>query len=374
MQQLKWVTRVSKKNLYYGLAIALVGLSILGGVIWKGHSRPQVTLEEIPLVRTTIIGSTGAAQGFTYSGEVRGRYESQLAFQVNGKIISRNVQLGSVVNDGDVLMQIDAKDIVQTVNMNSAQIHSAESQLELAESNLKRYRELLEGGAISQSQYEQYRNYYNVAVAGVRQAQAQYAQGANQLDYSQLRSDKPGVVASISAEMGQVVSAGQPVITVVHDGEREVEISVPENRIEELRKTKEVKVAFWALSNLIVEGKVREIAPMADQATRTFKVRISLINPAPEIKLGMTAAVSVVGNNTQQAIHIPLGAIYQNGDTPAVWVVTGDTITLRAVKTGNFGNGTIQVLSGLQQGERIVTAGVHKLTEGQKVKFGGDSL
>ena len=375
MIQFDFFTKWPRKKLVYGLFAAGVGVCVIGGsIFWAKHTSVKPVTEESTIVRTAVIGSTGTAQGYTYSGEVRGRYESQLAFQVNGKITKRNVQLGSVVNAGDVLMQIDAKDIVQTVNSNSAQVYSAESQLQLAESNLKRYRELMEGGAISRSQYDQYLNVYNVAVAGVRQAQAQYTQGANQLDYSLLRADKSGVVASISAEMGQVVSSGQPVVTVVQDGEREVEISVPENRIEELRKAKEVKVAFWALSNLIVQGTVREIAPMADQTTRTFKVRISLINPPPEIKLGMTAAVTLIGDNGQQAITIPLSAIYQKGDFPAVWVVSGDTITLRSVKTGNFGDGTIQILEGLQQGERIVTAGVHKLNEGQKVRVGGDSL
>ncbi|MDF2572127.1 MAG: macA 5 [Sporomusa sp.] len=374
MQPLNLLSKVTRKKLYYGAAAVVVGLCIIGGVIWKDHNKPLAAAEDISMVRTVVIGATQKTQGYTYSGEVRGRYESQLAFQVNGKIIKRNVQLGSVISAGDVLMQIDAKDIQQTISSNSAQIHSAQSQFELAESNLNRYRQLYEQGAVGRMVYDQYINAYNVAVAGVQQAQAQYAQGANQLDYSLLQSDKPGVVSSITAEMGQVVSAGQPVVTVVQDGEREVEISVPENRIEELRQAKEIKVTFWAFSNLTLDGKVREIAPMADSATRTFKVRISLLNPPSEMKLGMTATATVVSSSVQQIITIPLTAVYQTGDTPAVWVVVDDVITIRPIKTGSFGNGTIQVLSGLLQGDRIVTAGVHKLTEGQKVKVGGESL
>jgi RND family efflux transporter MFP subunit len=374
MQPLNLLSKATRKKLYYGAAAVVVGLCIIGGVIWKDHNKPLAAAEDISMVRTVVIGATQKTQGYTYSGEVRGRYESQLAFQVNGKIIKRNVQLGSVISAGDVLMQIDAKDIQQTISSNSAQIHSAQSQFELAESNLNRYRQLYEQGAVGRMVYDQYINAYNVAVAGVQQAQAQYAQGANQLDYSLLQSDKPGVVSSITAEMGQVVSAGQPVVTVVQDGEREVEISVPENRIEELRQAKEIKVTFWAFSNLTLDGKVREIAPMADSATRTFKVRISLLNPPSEMKLGMTATATVVSSSVQQIITIPLTAVYQTGDTPAVWVVVDDVITIRPIKTGSFGNGTIQVLSGLLQGDRIVTAGVHKLTEGQKVKVGGESL
>ncbi|WP_094602782.1 Multidrug resistance protein MdtA [Sporomusa silvacetica DSM 10669] len=375
MQQLNWLTKVSKKQLYYSLTAIVAALCIIGGMVWKEHRQTEAVADDITVVRTAVVGAAAATQGYTYSGEVRGRYESQLAFQVSGKIIKRNVELGSVINAGDVLMQIDPKDIQQTVNSTSAQVYSAESQLRLAESNLNRFRQLYEQGAVGRMAYEQYVSAYEVAAAAVQQASAQHTQGANQLDYSLLRADRPGVISAILAEMGQVVSAGQPVLTLVQDGEREVEISVPENRIEELRKAQQLKVTFWALSNVKVDGRVREIAPMADPVTRTYKVRISLLNPPPEMKLGMTAAVTLLGGNTQQTVSIPLAAIYQNGSMPAVWVVTtGDSITLRPIKTGQFGAGTIQVLEGLQQGERIVTAGVHKLNEGQKVKLGGDSL
>lgn len=375
MQLPSWSTNISRKKSYCALA-AIAGICVLGGVLLSGHKQPQAVLNEVPAVRTAVVGAAGDSQGYTYSGEVRGRYESQLAFQVNGKIVKRNVQLGSSVNAGDVLMQIDAKDVVQTVNNYSAQVYSAESKLQLAESDLKRYRELLEGGAISQSQYDQYVNAYKVAVAGVQQANAQYSQGSNQLDYTLLKADKAGVVSGISAEIGQVVSSGQVIVTVVQDGEREVEISVPENRIEELRKAEKVQVSFWALPNVTAEGRVREISPMADQTTRTFKVRISLINPPSEMKLGMTATVAIADNTVQQAISIPAVAVYQAGNgTPAVWVVTDGTVTLRSIQTGNYGkDNTVQVVSGLRQGERIVIAGVHKLTEGQQVNVGGDSL
>lgn len=374
MHQWNGLTKMPKRKVYYGLAAIVIALCSIGGMIWNSHRQAKAVTDDITVVQTAVIGAASAAQEYTYSGEVRGRYESQLAFQVSGKIIKRNVELGSVVNVGDVLMQIDPKDIQQTVNSASAQVYSAESQLRLAESNLNRFRQLYEDGAVGRMTYEQYVSAYEVAAAAVQQASSQRTQGANQLDYSLLRTDKPGVVSAIRAEAGQVVSAGQPVLTVVQDGEREVEISVPENRIEELRKTQQIKVTFWALSNVSAEGKVREIAPMADPITRTYKVRISLLNPPPEMKLGMTAAVSLINSEAQPTATVPLAAIYQNGDTPCVWVVTDDTVALRPIKTGKFGNGTIQVIAGLQQGDRIVTAGVHRLNEGQKVKLGGDSL
>lgn len=363
------LTDMPRKKLYCGLAAMALGLSIIGAIAWKGQ--PKETSQDLPLVRTAVIGTLGTTQGYNYSGEVRGRYESQLAFQVGGKIVRRNVDLGKRVRAGEALMQLDPKDIQQTVNISSAQVYSAESQLKLAENNLTRYRKLYEQNAVSRMQYEQYQNAYDAAVATVRQASAQYAQGANQLDYSTLYADADGVIASVDAEAGQVVAAGQSVVTLVRDGEMEVEISVPENRIDEVRKAGQVSIAFWALPEIVAGGEIREVSPIADKVTRTYKVRVTLTEALPAIKLGMTATVAVAGADRQAAIYVPLTAIYQEKDTPSVWVVTGDVVTLRPVKLGQYGETKVQVLSGITAGETIVTAGVHKLREGQKVRTVG---
>jgi multidrug efflux system membrane fusion protein len=365
---------LSRKKRYYALASLAVGC-LLAGVMAKTHfAEKTIKPESLTIVRTQVIQTATAGQGYSYAGEVRGRYESQLAFQVTGKIIKRNVELGSIVHAGDVLMQIDAKDIQQTVSSSSAQVYSAQSQLRLAESNLSRYRQLLDSGAVSRAQYDQYINAYDAAAAAVQQAAAQYTQGANQLDYTLLTANQAGVVSAITAEAGQVISAGQTVVTIVQDGEREIEINLPENRLEELKAAGQLNVTFWALPNVTLDGKVREIAPMADQTTRTFKVRVSLLNPPPAVKLGMTATVTLAGGAAHPAFSIPLAALYQAENTPAVWVVSDNILTLRPIQTGPFGNGTIQVLAGLQPGDQIVTAGVHKLKEGQRVKTAGDAL
>ena len=352
----------------YATIVILTFLLVLAGC-----SRKETTKEEVPLVNIQVVKTDGTGQNASYSGEVRGRYESQLAFQVGGKIIKRNIDLGSVVSAGDALMEIDSKDIVQTVSINSAQVYSAQSQLKLAENNLNRYRQLYEQNAISRAQLDQYQNAYDVAVSAVQQTSAQYAQGTNQLGYSTLYANSAGVIASISAEAGQIVSAGQSVVTLVHDGEREIEINVPENRIEELRKAERIQVTFWALSGVVVDGKVREISPMADKISRTYKARISLSNPPVAMKLGMTATVTVAHLVTHQTVTIPLSAIYQTGEDTNVWLVQDNTVNLKPIKVGAFGNNSVEVLEGLQNGDVIVTAGVHKLQAGQKVRKAGDS-
>ncbi|SFM03121.1 efflux RND transporter periplasmic adaptor subunit [Pelosinus propionicus] len=348
----------------------LIIIAILSttSLLVAGCSKAATTIEEIPLVRSETVKINSLGENANYSGEVRGRYETQLAFQVSGKIIKRNVDLGSKVIPGDVLMEIDAKDIQQNVNISSAQVSSAQSQLQLAAINLERYRTLFEQGAVSRAQLDQYQNNYEVAQAAVRQSSAQYTQGSNQLGYSTLVADSEGVISSVSAEAGQVVSSGQALLTLVKDGEREVEINVPENRVDGLRKAEQIQVTFWALPNVTVQGNIREISPIADKVSRTYKVRISLVNPPPGINLGMTANVIVAQTGGQQATYIPLSAIYQTGDAPHVWVIVNDVVTLRSVKVGAFGDNKVQVLEGLQDGDNIVTAGVQKLHEGEKVR------
>ncbi|BBB90671.1 MAG TPA: efflux RND transporter periplasmic adaptor subunit [Methylomusa anaerophila] len=362
----------STKKLYYIAAVIII-LSAAAGMLWQHAARPQPVVQDAPQVRVAVIEPDSTSKFYSYAGEVRGRYESQLAFQVNGKIIKRNVDLGSPVNPGDVLMVIDPKDLTQAASSSSAQVYSTQSQLRLAASNLERYRQLYEQGAISRAQYDQYVTAYDSAAAAVQQASAQYAQTANQVDYSQLYADAAGVVSAISVEAGQVVSAGQTVVTVVRDGEREVEINVPENRLNELRQATQIKITFWALPDVSVDGSIREIAPMADKISRTYKVRISLLEPPPAMKLGMTASVAVAKSTPDSvSFYIPLTAVFQNGQTPSVWLVADNTVHLQPIKTGSFMDDKIEVSEGLQPGDIIVTAGVHKLREGQKVTVTGE--
>jgi len=148
---------------------------------------------------------------------------------------------------------------------------------------------------------------------------------------------------------------------------------VPENRYEEIAQSRDIRVTFWALPKKVTQGQVREISPMADPITRTYKVRIRLIDPPAELKLGMTASVLSSLDSSGNQLFIPLSAIYQTGETPKVWVVQNETVSLRPIRAGAFGETSVQVLEGLKDQELIVSAGVHKLKEGQKVRLAGES-
>jgi len=327
----------------------------------------EVAIQKPPVVKVKQIESSNAAQEEKFSGVVRGRYETNLAFQVGGKIISRDVQAGSIVRAGEVLMTIDPKDIVEQSRSSDAQVVAARAQLELARNNLERYTELFKSEAIAAAILDQYKTQYDAAQANYNAALAQAQQSQNALDYTTLTANADGIISEIGAEVGQVVAAGQTVLKLVQTNEFEVAVNIPENKISNVQIGQRVTVDFWATKD-VVEGTVREISPMADSASRTFTVKISL----PEVRniqLGMTANVSMLGEISTQAIILPLSAIYQTGNDAQVWLVNGGKVSLKKIEVTAFDANNVQV-RGLSAGDIVVVAGVQKLRDGQEVRTG----
>ena len=329
-----------------------------------GCGEEEVTAPSPPLVKVQQIQSSNAAQEENYSGVVRGRYETNLSFQVGGKIISRDVQSGSVVRAGEILMTIDPKDIAEQSRSADAQVASARAQLQLAESNLNRYSELFKSDAIAAVVLDQYKTQYDAARAAYDAAVAQAQQSQNALDYTALTANADGVISDVGAEVGQVVAAGQNVLTLIQTGELEVVIDVPENKISAVQIGQRVAINFWATGDN-VSGTVREISPMADSASRTFTVKISLPD-VKNIQLGMTANVAMREVSTG-AIILPLSAIYQTGDAAQVWLVEGGKVSLKKISVTNFDDNAVEV-RGLKAGDIVVVAGVQKLRDGQEVR------
>lgn len=319
-----------------------------------------------PLVKVQQVNSSDSAQEENYSGMVRGRYETALSFQVGGKIISRDVQTGSLVRAGDVLMTLDPKDIVEQSRSAEAQVSSAKAQLQLAKANLDRYSELFKAEAIAAVVLDQYKTQCDAAQAAYDVAIAQAQQSQNALDYTTLTANADGVISDVQAEVGQVVAAGQSVLTLVQTGELEVVVDIPENKISAVQIGQRVSINFWA-TNDIVSGTVREIAPMADSASRTFTIKISLPS-MQSVQLGMTANVSI-REGSSNAIILPMSAIYQTGDSAQVWLVNGDKVKLKRVEVTAFDDNNVQV-RGLKSGDVVVVAGVNKLRDGQEVRVG----
>jgi len=326
----------------------------------------QVEPPKPPVVKIQQVSMTSGASEENYSGVVRGRYETNLSFRVGGKIISRGVQTGSRVRAGDVLMTLDSKDIAEQSRSAQAQVASARAQLQLAKSNLDRYTELFKSEAIAAAMLDQYRTQFDAAQAAYDAAVAQAQQSQNALDYTALAADADGVISNVAAEVGQVVAAGQTVLTLVQTGELEVVVNIPENKISAMQIGRRVAINFWA-TNERATGTVREISPMADSASRTFAVKISLPD-VQNVQLGMTAEV-LMTDAAPDSILLPLSAIYQTGDAAQVWLVDGGKVSLRKVEVTAFDENNVRV-RGLKSGDKIVVAGVQKLRDGQEVRTG----
>ena len=325
----------------------------------------EVAVQKPPLVKVQKIAVTNAASEENYSGTVRGRYETNLSFQVGGKIISRDVQIGSRVNVGEALMTLDPKDIVEQSRSAEAQVASTRAGLQLAKANLDRYTELFKSDAIAAAVLDQYQTQFDAAQAAYDAAVAQARQSQNALDYTTLTANADGVISAVNAEVGQVVSAGQSVLTLVQTHELEVVADIPENKISNVQIGQRVTITFWA-TNDSVSGTVREISPMADSTARTFTVKISLPD-VPNIQLGMTANVAM-REFSPSVIILPLSAIYQTGDAAQVWLVDGGKVSLKQIDIAAFDENSVQV-RGLKAGDVVVVAGVNKLHDGQPVRI-----
>ena len=334
-------------------------------ILFTGCGDEEVKEIKIPYVKTQQVTLNNVNNENIYSGKVCGRYESDLAFQVGGKILRRNVEVGSYVRRGDLLFVMDSKDILQQSNQGDAQVRAFLAQLKLAETNLNRYKQLFSQDAISAAMLDEYQTNYDAALANYQNAVAISNQSHNALEYTNLNSNANGVISAINAEVGQIVSAGQTILTLVQTDELEVEINIPENKLSEIEIGRICEISFWANSET-VNGSVREISPMADAMSKTYRVRISIPN-SNKIQLGMTASANFTARDLKGVI-LPLSAIYQTGANSQVWIVTSENKTaLKNVKVENFSDNEVLV-SGLKAGEVVITAGVHKLREGQEVR------
>lgn len=310
---------------------------------------------------THVVGAQADDSGSVYSGEIRARHETQLGFRIGGKIVERLADAGAVVKAGQPLARLDSADT-------ALQAGAAEAQYQLAEADAKRYRELRAKGFVSQAALD-------AKEAALKSAAAQAGLTRNQSAYTTLRADRNGVVAATLAEAGQVVSAGQPVLRVAYDGEREVAISIPESQLAGLKVGAPAEVTLWAGEGeaAVYQGRLRELAPAADPVSRTYPARIALDRADERLALGMTARVSLAGASTgsgQRSYLVPLSAIFQQGDQSAVWVVAADrSVALRNVKVAAYRDDGALVAEGLAAGERIVAAGVHKLSAGEKIRL-----
>ena len=304
---------------------------------------------------TQIVGKLAIAGSNQYSGEIRARHEPVLSFRVSGKIIERRVAAGERVKAGQVLVRLDPADA-------GLQAGAAQAQYRLAKADAQRYRELHSKGFVSSAAL-------GAKEAALQTASAEAALARNQKDYTALRAEHDGVVETILADVGQVVSSGQPVLRLAESGETEAAIDIPEDQFALRHVGDAAQIDVSASNGPPLKGHLREMSASADPASRTYAARVAF-DAQGGVALGMSVRVRFEpGASDKAALLIPLSAIYQQGRQTAVWVVADNhSINLRQVTVAAYRDDGAVIVSGLKTGERIVSAGAHRLSEGEVIR------
>lgn len=351
-----------------GVAFAS-GLALLAGC---SEEKAPEAVEVLRPIRVAEIGAADEGRALVYSGSVRARQQMDLGFRVAGKITERLVDVGERVTPGTVLARLDATDLALAVRRAEADLASAEKQVEISTLARRRAENLASKNIAPQAELEQSVLAADQALSARQSAVSALEQARNQVAYADLKSDVNGIVTGVSAEAGQVVSAGSPVISVAVDGEKEIEIAVPENDIAQFRPGKDVKATFWSYRDLTLDGKVREVSGSANTQSRTFAVRVSLPDDE-QLRLGMTGMITARTDGAVAAYSVPLAAVTEKDGKKIVWIVdrAKGTVHSRIVTVAGFADDGVRIADGVKPGETVVAAGTQFMAEDMKVRVPG---
>lgn len=350
-------------------SVFLVPLTL---VLAACSDQAEVQPEPIRPVLTQVVQSEREATP-QFVGVVSPRTSVAQAFRIGGTLVTRQVETGDSVSAGDVVATLDATTSELSLQTARANLASAEAQYANAAAAEARLRTLNQNDVVSLANLEQAEQQTSGANAQLIQAQARLSQAEEQLSYATLTSPLDGIVMSVGAEPGSVVSAGQMIVTIADPNTRDVVIDLPEAIIEDVGIGTVFEIAPQLAPQSAVDGKVREIAPQANPLTRTWRVKIGIDANVDQFWLGTTATASLKASGEDRLI-VPASAIRRTGEETAVFVVdaAASAVRLRPVTLDESGNDTI-VHEGLEAGERVVIAGVNGLSDGQEIKLDQES-
>lgn len=321
---------------------------------------------EAPLVRTAI-AKRDASTHPRFTGVIAARVESDLGFRVAGKITARLINVGQRVRKGDVLMRLDPNDLTLGVAAGQGTVAAARAHSVQADADLGRLNGLVKLGAISAQDLDRAKANAQAAKAQLDAAIAEVSIAKNAGNYTELRTDVDGIVVRRLGDEGQVVSAGQTVVTVAKSGPREAAIDLPEN----VRPT----LGSDAVATLYGQSgsspaKLRELSLSADPTTRTYPARYVLAGDLAMAPLGATVTVELTNAEDATQAQVPLGAIYDRGNGPGVWVIAPgkNTISYKPVTVKSLGEEDAVLSGGLAVGEVVVAMGGPELHDGQTVR------
>lgn len=355
----------------------IVGLSLLGTLaLLAGCGDPPAAQEASARPVKSMVVRAEASAGVGYAGVVEPRIETDLAFRTLGRIVSREVDVGSLVHKDQLIAEIDPLALQMALTSAQAELDNAQAQLENATINETRKRTLAATKSGSAADLDLAVQTLKTAEANRAEAQASLDKVREQLSYATLRAEFDGIVTATSAEVGQVVTAGQAVVKVARLDERDVVIDVPESQMNDLAIGRRYTIALQLDPSVETHGVLRELGPQADADTRSHRVKIALDTPPDAFRFGSVVTATPDGT-TDVGIMLPERAVLRKDGATFVWVIDRRTATviLTAVDLRDSGSGTgpLRVFSGLSDGDEVATAGVHELADGQKIKLGQET-
>lgn len=359
---------MTRRTFQPALGLLLVAALGLAGCERKTEAKPPVPRP----VRTVTAVKGGTGEVVTLTGQISAENEVALSFRIGGRIIDRLVNVGDRVQPDQVLARLDPQNELNGLRSAQAAVSAAEGRVVETTNAFERQRTLLPQGFSTQAQYDQAQQALRTAQAQLDNADAQLQIAKDRVDYTELKAGVSGSVTGRFAEAGEVVQPGQPVYQVARQDGRDAVFNVPAQVIRAAPSNSKISVFLTDDPSIKAEGRVREVDPQADPITRTFRVRVGLIDPPQAMLLGaiVTGRIEI---ETAPGIVLPASSLTRINGHPAVWLVDpkSQTVSLHNVQVGRFDPGTVIVSQGLAGGEIVVTAGVQALHPGQKVRLLG---
>ncbi|MNJ13545.1 Multidrug resistance protein MdtA precursor [compost metagenome] len=343
---------------------------VVGGAVLllAGCGKEAAAPEPVRPVLSMIVQPQVQASLGRFAGTIQARYESTLGFRVGGRIARRWVDVGSQVKPGDVLASLDPTDQRNQLRAAEGDLAKVQALWINAQANARRQQQLFDRGVGAQAQLDIAQTDLKTTGASLEQARAAVDQARDQLSYSELRTDHAAVVTNWQAEAGQTVSAGQAVVTLARPEIKEAVIDLPTYLAEQLTPDLKFVVASQLDPSINTSATLRELEPQADAATRTRRARLTLANTPNAFRLGTSISVTLSSAVSPRS-ELPASALLESDGQTRVWIVDPQqkTVSTREVKLLERTPGTVVLASGVQAGERVVTAGVNSLKPGQKV-------
>src|SRR5262245_54228609 len=364
--------RYAVSNVCRDLLCAYIALA---AVLASGCTREsEETVTDIRPVRAVAVQQHEAAREVRFAGTVESQIQVNLAFRIGGRVIERSANVGDSIKAGQLIARLDPSDEENNLHAADASFIAANGQLSEARLNYDRQRQLLNRQVVARAAVDRAEQALTTAQAAADAAQAHLEIARRRLDDTELRADAPGVVTVVGVEPGEVTAAGRMIVQLARNDGRDAVFNVPASAMAASPPDPSVLVTLSSPPGASAQGRVREISPQADPVTGTFRVRVALIDPPAELRLG-SAVTGTATFGGAAGIEIPASALTRQSGEPAVWVVdpTKHTVALRPVEIADFTPASVIVSAGLAVGEVVVTAGVQALRPGQEVRLLGSA-